>query len=69
MCKDISSRLITGHADGGEGRGKKKVKLTISLWERTKRGDGPLHYTQVGMSTVEEEEGGGYHFVTGCYVD
>lgn len=51
------------------GEGGEKVKLTISLWERTKRGDGPLHYTQVGMSTVEEEEGGGYHFVTGCYVD
>lgn len=33
------------------------------------RGDGPLLRAQVGMSTVKEEEGGGYHFVTGCYVD
>lgn len=33
------------------------------------RGDGPLLHAEVGMSTVEEEEGGGYHFVTDCYVD
>lgn len=30
-----------------------------------KGGDGPLHYTVAGMSTVEEEEGGGHYFVTG----
>lgn len=34
------------------------------------RGDGLLHFTDWSRDVYSEEEGGGrYHFVTGCYVD